>query len=113
MLVKKEEQGPDLCLYLKQLKSLTKYMKQWFSDIEQLAAESSGPWEKENKLLKLYDCFSLLPGESFQTTPQGERIQAEPRVLSELRRQRQESGEAKAVRICRVEYHNRESYKER
>lgn len=82
-----EEQGPDLHLYLKKLKSETKYTKQWFSDTEQMATESSDPWEKGYKLFKFYGCSSLLPGESFQTTTQGERIQREPRVLSELKRQ--------------------------
>lgn len=73
------------------------------SDIEQQAAESNDLWKQGNKLCKFCNCFSLLPVESFQTPAQEEGIQPEPRVLSELGRQRWEFSEAKAVRICRAE----------
>lgn len=80
----------------------TKYMKQWFSEIGQQAAQSDSPGEKKNKPDEPYDCPSLLTGEFPGHGREGEP-KTEPGGLSELKRPGWKGRKAKATIILREE----------
>lgn len=77
-------------------------VKQWYSNIWQLAAQAIDPWEKW--ISEVYNCPRLLPGE-FPGCSVEKGNPNKTRGLSELRRQSFEFEKAKATRISGTEYH--------
>ena len=94
-------------VYLPTLNTCVTEQNVWnkgFRTLDNRQCESDS-WEKGDKQDESYDCFSLLPGESFQAAVQGG---GKSPVVS-LRRQGLEFREVKTARSCWAKYQRRGS----
>lgn len=88
---------------------------QWNNSFQTLDIrhQRTDSWDGGSKWCGLFSCPNLLSRESLQAMAQGEGTQAEPNSLLKLWIERQNSREAKEVRVYRVKHQRGKNYTEK